>query len=85
MQIYYLCENGGITIENEKIHINIDKVVSIARDMMTEAIQVQLDNDYEKGKEYVEKYFQWADDMELIAQKKQVYLIPQLWQVLKLN
>ena len=53
--------------------------------MMTETFQVQLDNDYEKGKEYVEKYFQWADDMELIAQKKQVYLIPQLWQVLKLN
>ena len=37
---------------------------------MKEAIRVQLDNDYEKGKEYVEKYFIWTDEMKLIAQKK---------------
>ena len=38
--------------------------------MMKEAIRVQLDNDYEKGKKKKKKYFIWTDEMKLIAQKK---------------
>ena len=70
MQIYYLTTKGGIEIKDEKIHINLEKIVSIATEMMTEAIEVQLANNFQKGKEFVEKYFQWTDDMELIAKKK---------------
>jgi hypothetical protein len=37
---------------------------------MKETIRVQLDNDYNKGKKYVDSYFKWTDEMKLIAQKK---------------
>jgi len=67
---YYIFTHGGYEIKDGRIHVNIDKVNDIAKEMMKETIRVQLDNDYNKGKKYVESYFKWTDEMKLIAQKK---------------
>ena len=39
--------------------------------MMEKIIKIQLNNNFQEGKEYVETYFQWTDEMQLIAKKRQ--------------
>ena len=70
MQNYYQFINGGYEIIDDKIHVNIDKVVSIAQSMMEKIIDIQLNNTLDYAKEYVNEYFKWTDEMELIANKK---------------
>ena len=70
MENYYIFKKGGYEIIDGRIHVNIDKIVGIGQEMLDEAIRAQLDNDFEKGKEYVEKYFVWTDEMKAIAEKK---------------
>ena len=72
MQNYYLHQKGAYTItEDEKILINIEKVIPAAYDMLSEIIRVQLDNDYNKAKQYIEDYFHWTNEMDLIGNKLQ--------------
>jgi len=71
MQNYYFAKHGGYEIINDKIHVNIDKVVPIAKQMLAEIIRVQISADFSKAEEYVNKYFVWTDNMELIAKKLQ--------------
>lgn len=37
--------------------------------MMDKIIQIQLENDYEKAKQYIDEYFIWTDEMKLIGEK----------------
>ena len=60
MQNYYQFINGGYSIEDWKIRVNIDKVASNGYCMMEKIIRIQLDNDYQKAKDYVREYFQWS-------------------------
>jgi hypothetical protein len=83
MENYYIFTNGGYEIKDGRIHVNIDKVVDIAKEMMKEAIRAQLDNDYNKGKKYVESYFKWTDEMKLIAQKKSSIYKPMIMATIK--
>lgn len=72
MQNKYFADRGGYEITPEgKIHVNIDKVVPIAKEMLAEIIRIQLDGDFEKAEKYVNDNFVWTDNMELIAQKLQ--------------
>ncbi len=72
MQNKYFAERGGYSITQEgKIHVNIDKVVPIAKEMLAEIIRIQIDGDFNKAEEYVNNNFVWTDNMELIAQKLQ--------------
>ena len=72
MQNKYFAERGGYTITQEgKIHVNIDKVVPIAKEMLAEIIRIQIDGDFNKAEKYVNDNFVWSDNMELIAQKLQ--------------
>lgn len=72
MQNKYFAERGGYTITPEgKIHVNIDKVISIAKEMLAEIIRIQIDGDFNKAEKYVNDNFIWTDNMELIAQKLQ--------------
>ena len=70
MQNYYQFKKGGYVIINEKIHVNIDKVVGIAKEMMEEIIRIQLDNNITKAEEYINNNFIWNDEMKLIGGKK---------------
>ena len=69
MQNYYLFKRGAYEIKDGKIHVNIDKVVPAAYEMLSEIVRIQLDDEFDKGEKYVLDNFVWTDEMELIAQK----------------
>lgn len=71
MQNKYFAERGAYDIIDGKIHVNIDKVVPIAKEMLSEIIRIQIDGDFDKAEKYVLNNFVWTDNMELIAQKLQ--------------
>ncbi len=72
MQNNYFAQRGGYSITQDgKIHVNIDKVVPIAKEMLAEIIRIQIDGDFNKAEKYVNDNFIWSDNMELIAQKLQ--------------
>lgn len=71
MQNKYFAERGAYDIIDGKIHVNIDKVVPIAKEMLAEIVRIQIDGDFEKAEKYVNDNFVWTDNMEFIAQKLQ--------------
>ena len=71
MQNYYLFKRGAYEIKDGKIHVNIDKVVPAAYEMLSEIVRVQLDDDFAKGEKYVLDNFVWTDEMQLIGDKLQ--------------
>lgn len=71
MQNKYFADRGAYVITDGKIHVNIDKVVPIAKEMLSEIVRIQIDGDFDKAEKYVLDNFVWTDNMELIAQKLQ--------------
>ena len=71
MQNYYLFKRGSYEIKDGKIHVNIDKVVSAANEMLAEIVRVQIDDDITKAEKYVNDNFVWTDEMQLIGEKLQ--------------
>ena len=71
MQNYYLFKRGAYDIKDGKIHVNVDKVVPAANEMLAEIVRVQIDDDFAKGEKYVMDYFVWTDEMQLIGEKIQ--------------
>ena len=71
MQNKYFSERGAYDIIDGKIHVNIDKVVPIAKEMLAEIIRIQIDGEFGKAEKYVLENFVWTDNLELIAQKLQ--------------
>ena len=70
MQMYYFCKNKAIEIDNKGIiHINYERIIPTARQMLSEIIEIQLSGDFERGEKYVLDNFVWTDGMEKIAQK----------------
>ena len=70
MQNYYLHQKDAYFInENNLIHVNIDKVADGAYEMLKEIIRVQLDDNFNKGKEYIDKYFKWTREMDIIGEQ----------------
>ncbi|MBQ8460263.1 hypothetical protein IJ541_09210 [bacterium] len=71
MQNKYFADRGAYELIDGKIHVNIDKVVPIAKEMLSEIIRIQIDGDFNKAEKYVSDNFVWTDNMEIIAQKLQ--------------
>ncbi len=72
MQNKYMFDNGGYKLtEDNKILVNIDKVVPTAKKMLSEIIRIQIDGNIEQAQKYIDKNFVWTDQMEIIAQKLQ--------------
>ena len=72
MQNKYMFDNGGyILTDNNKIFVNTDKVVPIAKQMLSEIIRIQINGNFEQARNYIEKNFVWTAQMEIIAQKLQ--------------
>ena len=70
MQNKYFLENGAIELtSDEKIHVNIDKMIPTAKKMLSEIVRIQIDGDFAKGEKYVLDNFVWTDEMETISQK----------------
>ena len=71
MQNYYLFKRGAYEVKDGKIHVNIDKVVPAALEMLAEIVRVQIDDDITKAEKYVMDNFVWTDEMQLIGEKLQ--------------
>ena len=71
MQNYYLFKKGAYEIKEGKIHVNIEKVVAGAFDMLKEIVRVQIDDEFAKAEKYVNDYFVWTDEMQVIGDKLQ--------------
>lgn len=71
MQNKYFSERGAYDIVDGKIHVNIEKVVPIAKEMLSQIVRIQIDGDFDRAEKYVLDNFVWTDNMELIAQKLQ--------------
>ena len=72
MQNYYMYKRGVYKLTSDgKIHVNIDKVVPAAKEMLAEIIRIQIDGDFNKAEKYVQDNFVWTPEMDLIAQKLQ--------------
>ena len=71
MQNYYLFKRGAYEIKDGKIHVNIDKAVGAANEMLSEIVRVQIDDDITKAEKYVLDNFVWTNDMQLIGDKLQ--------------
>ncbi len=71
MQNNYFAKHGAYEIVDGKIHVNIDKVVPIAQEMLKEIVRIQIDEKFEDAEKYVNDNFVWTDNMELIGQKLQ--------------
>ena len=70
MQAYFFIKEKAITVNSEGIiNINIDKMIETARKMLTEIIEVQLSQDFNKGEAFVNKYFQWTDEINAVSNK----------------
>ena len=69
MQCKYMMDNGVYEFSPDgKLHINEERVVPAAKKMLNEIIRIQIDNDYKKAEEYVNKYFVWTPEMEYVSQ-----------------
>lgn len=72
MQNKYFAQRGAYDLTADgKIHVNIDKVVPIAKEMLAEIVRIQIDGDFNKAEKYVTDNFVWTENMEVIAQKLQ--------------
>ena len=70
MQNYYFIQHKAIEISNDGVlRINIEKMVPTAQQMLCEIIKVQLSKDFAAGEKYVNDYFVWTHEMEVMSQK----------------
>ena len=49
---------------------DVDKIITTAKVMMSELIELQLSGSVEKAEKYINKYFKWTDDMKTVAEIK---------------
>ncbi|MCD7739722.1 MAG: hypothetical protein LUH11_00010 [Candidatus Gastranaerophilales bacterium] len=70
MQTYFFIKEGAIIVDKDGIiDINTDKMISTARKMLTEIIEVQLSQSFERGEKYVNDYFVWSKEIEKVSEK----------------
>ena len=71
MQNNYFSKRGAYEIKDGKIHVNIDKVVPIAQEMLSEIVRIQIEEDFSKAEKYVKDNFVWTKEMDFIGKKLQ--------------
>lgn len=69
IQLKYYFDEGAISLKNNKIFVDIEKVIPASQKMLEVLVDIQLSQDANKAKQYIEKYFVWTDEMEVIAKK----------------
>ncbi len=70
MQAYFFIKEGALSVnEDGVININLDKMVPAARKMLTEIIEVQLSQDFNRGEKFINDYFKWTDDIDRVSKK----------------
>lgn len=70
MQTKYFLDHGAVSVdENGLIHVDMDKVVPTAMKMLEEIVRIQIDRDFNKAEDYINRNFVWTDEMERVAKK----------------
>ena len=70
MQAYFFITEGAISVNNDGIiNIDIEKMSPTANKMLTEIIDVQLSQDFNKGENFIKKYFNWTEEIDTISKK----------------
>lgn len=70
MQAYFFIKEGALSVSNEGIiDINIEKMIPTAMKMLTEIIEVQLSQDFNRGEKFINDYFHWTEDIENVSKK----------------
>ena len=70
MQAYFFIKEGALSVdENGVININLEKMTSTAMKMLTEIVEVQLSQNFNRGEKFINDYFHWTDDIERVSQK----------------
>ncbi len=70
MQAYFFIKEGALSISDDGIiDINIEKMVPTARKMLTEIIEVQLSQDFNRGEKFINDYFHWTEEIEKVSKK----------------
>ncbi len=59
---------GAIELRDGKLWFDFDKVIDTAKEMMKEAIRLQLDANVKAAENYVNKWFVWDDTLVSIAE-----------------
>ena len=66
-----LLKEKAITLTTKnKLNFDFDKIITTAKVMMSELIELQLSCSVEKAEKYINKYFKWTDDMKTVAEIK---------------
>ena len=82
MQLNYFIENSTIKIEKGgKLSLDYEQMIPVARQMLTEVLQVQLDGDAQKAKNFVDKYRTWNETLQYVSDTKKS-LSPKPYKVL---
>ena len=69
MICYRMLTEGGIVLdEKSKLHFDFDKIKSLTKTMIAEAIRLQIDGNVKKAEEYINKWCVWSEDVERIAE-----------------
>lgn len=72
MQAKYLEDNGVYKLnKNGQLDIDIEKVIPTTKKMLEEVVRIQIDDNYQKAEQYIEKYFVWTPTMQKIAEHLQ--------------
>lgn len=73
MQTKYFLDHGAVSVDNEgRIHVDIEKVVPTAMKMLEEIVRIQIDRDFKKAEDYINKNFVWTDEMERVAKNLRI-------------
>lgn len=68
MQQNYFIQNGGIKVDNSgKMLIDFEKITKCAREMLIDAIKIQLSKSEKMASDYIKKYAVWTDELESVA------------------
>ena len=66
-----LLKEKAITLDSkQKIHFDFDKVISTSQKMLAELVDLQLKCSVSCAEKYINKYFKWTKEMQIIADIK---------------
>ncbi len=63
----------GIVLKNDRLWFDFEKIKAATKQMMREVVKIQLDNNFENAKNYVEKWFIWSKDIAKVAEIIKTY------------
>jgi hypothetical protein len=67
MQNKYFFDRGVWELRDGLIFIHQDKIIPAAKEMLAEAVRIQIDCDIARAEKYVNDNFVWTDEMEIVA------------------